>query len=269
MLSLGSLEFEQIRSLIQTRFGIFISDNKRDMLEAKLSKMLRQLDIPSAAHLANALKNPDSDYWGHLALFVTTNKTSFFREREHFDYLQQNIDHLFKTDAGILKHGVLRAWSAGCSSGEEPYTLAMVLHECLPPGITPRILATDLNNRVLTAAIDGLYPSAIEEDISSYYRVKYFQETEQGYVAKDSLRDMVTFRSFNLMSPFPFSQSLDIVFCRNVMIYFDIPTQERLVHKFTQALAPGGLLFIGLSESLSNKHHTLRYVRPSVYMKVV
>jgi chemotaxis protein methyltransferase CheR len=164
-------------------------------------------------------------------------------------------------------------WSAGCSSGEEPYSLAMTLLEFFkdPPEWEMDILATDISTRMLRSASAGIYPAGRLEKIPLELTRRYFQKgTNQwkGYFkVKPAVRNRITFERFNLIEPFPDRHHFDIIFCRNVMIYFDKPTQERIVEKFFQALQPKGYLFIGHAESLTGISHSFKYVRPSVYRK--
>ena len=197
---------------------------------------------------------------------LTTNKTSFLRERAHFDYLR---DSLLPT----LNHPV-RIWSAGCSSGEEPYTLAMLLldHNMTGTARDAQVLATDISQRMLATAQAGVYPAEIMSDVPVEWRRRYWARLDLnqpgGSVsATPLLRSVVKFASLNLMDHWPMRGPFDAIFCRNVMIYFDKQTQQRLVERFSDLLRPGGHLFVGHSESLTGTSHQLRYVQPAVYVK--
>lgn len=266
----GDKEFQLFSDLIHQEFGIYLSSAKRQMLQAKLAQLMRQHNLECYSDLYKLLTGPNRQrYLIDLAAVITTNKTEFFREIAHFEFIQQNSAYILKQNRRILRRRELKAWSAGCSTGEEPYTLAMVLSESMPDEIRLRILATDISHRVLRKAQQGVYPFGIEHELNPYYLGKYFQRTEQGYQVIDQIRRLITFRSFNLKELFPLRDTVDIIFCRNVMIYFDQDGQEVLLKKFYDALSPGGLLFIGHSESLSHRKHSFRYVRPTLYMKPV
>ncbi|GAF81234.1 unnamed protein product, partial [marine sediment metagenome] len=204
---------------------------------------------------------------------ISTNLTSFFRENGHFEYLAQTA--LPRFAAGASKSGVrrIRAWSAGCSSGEEPYSMGICLQENLPEFSRwdVRILATDLSTKVLGKAAQGVYEAERVEQVSPELRNRYFtrvpQRSDRLYTINESVRRMITFGRLNLMGSWPMRGSFDIIFCRNVMIYFDKPTQGRLVDRYWDLLAPGGLLFIGHSESLTGIKHRFRYVQPTVYQR--
>jgi chemotaxis protein methyltransferase CheR len=165
-----------------------------------------------------------------------------------------------------LKNREIRAWSAGCSTGEEAYTLSMVLQESFP-NLDIKILATDIDQKVLKKAVSGEYGIGEADDVERYYLAKYFKKTDRSLFVCDEIKSKVTFRQFNLMNKFSFKKGFDIIFCRNVMIYFDAPTQQKILKKFYDALVPGGLLFIGHSEGITDKNPGYIYVQPTVYRK--
>ncbi|MGZ8471413.1 MAG: CheR family methyltransferase, partial [Gemmatirosa sp.] len=203
---------------------------------------------------------------------LTTNKTSFFREAAHFDFLR---DRLLPS----LGPGPVRIWSAGCSSGEEPYTLAMVIRGLWPDAERRdvKILATDISKRVLATAAAGVYPDALLEDVPHDLLRRHWMRASRedvarpgaagGWRAGDSLRSLITFAPLNLMGAWPMRGPFQAIFCRNVMIYFDKATQQALVNRYYDLLAPGGHLFVGHSESLSALSHGFSYVQPAVYRK--
>jgi len=145
--------------------------------------------------------------------------------------------------------------------------LAIVLTENLPEEVNVKILATDISSRALTAASRGAYPQRIKDEVDGYYLTRYFERSDEGFKVVGPIRDMVTVRQFNLMDIFPFKNTFDMIFCRNVMIYFDLKVQQMLLDKFYNVTAPGGLLFLGHSESLINKTHRYKYIQPTIYMK--
>jgi chemotaxis protein methyltransferase CheR len=197
---------------------------------------------------------------------LTTNKTSFFREARHFDVLREQVLLPARRSAASR----LRGWSAACSSGEEPYTLAMLVREHAREIPDTRLLATDLSNRVLERAKKGHYPIESLESVPEELRSRHFRrvpgEPDVMQVAPET-RQLVRFAWLNLMEAWPLKGPFDFVFCRNVMIYFDKPVQEWLVQRFHGLLAPGGLLFIGLAESLTGLKHAYRFVEPGVYAR--
>ena len=197
---------------------------------------------------------------------IATNVTHFFREKSHFDFLVQHIND-------IGDSGNLRLWSAGCSSGEEPYSMAIMLREHILNPLSPKpfILATDISTKILQRAIHGIYPMKSVENLDRVLLRKYFlkgKNTQHGVVrVKKELSDMVTFERLNFIEPFQFDRGFDVIFCRNVMIYFDNTTRQNIVRKFYEALNPGGYFIIGHSESLNGIQHTFQYVQPTIYRR--
>jgi chemotaxis protein methyltransferase CheR len=202
---------------------------------------------------------------------LATNLTSFFREDQHFVFMGKTLLPKLEEKRRAKGSHRLRIWSAACSSGEEPYTIAMVVLEKSPYfglGGDCKILATDISTKVLNMARQGLYGPERLKTVPPGLATKYFKKTgDHMYQVSPQLRDLIAFRRLNLMDPLPFKNPLDLIFCRNVMIYFDKETISRLVDKYHQILAPGGYLFIGHSESLSGFTHKFKYVEPCVYLK--
>jgi chemotaxis protein methyltransferase CheR len=203
---------------------------------------------------------------------ISTNLTSFFRERSHFEHLEQEFLPTLLAKKSRDGSKKLRAWSAGCSTGEEPYSIAMTLLKSV--GATQswdiRLLATDISRPVLQQAQRGIYDKARTSGIPTDLRARYFETCGKGnsaYQAGGELRQTIRFNHLNLMAAWPFKGSFDFIFCRNVMIYFDKPTQQKLVNRFWESLSPGGLLFTGHSESLTGVAHKFAYVRPTIYGK--
>lgn len=261
-------EFVLFADYIYNNFGIKISENKMSIFEVKISKLIKSAGVNSINEYYTLLNNPKEKK--HLTDFlneITINKTDFFREINHFNYIRDHINEIMKNNTRINIHKEIRVWSAACSTGEEPYTIAMVLKECLPPDISIKILATDISVKVLEQAVQGKYRGIIKEQVPPVYLNKYFKKTTLGYEVIPEIRQMVTFRSFNLKDHFPFKGTFDIIFCRNVMIYFDNIFHEELAKKYYHYLHKGGLLFIGHSESFSHIEHSFHYVQPTVYQK--
>lgn len=273
MMAISDREFQQIRGLIYDRFGINLTQEKKTLLVGRLQKYLRDTGIGSFQayhdHLLNDRSNAELD---RLINSVSTNYSYFYREEGHFQYFQQTV---LPTLANRMKHENardLRIWSAGCSTGEEPYMLVMLMMEYFAaeyPTWNAGILATDISSRVLQEAQHGSYPADKITRIPSPLRHKYFRQLPNGFMAvQDAVRNEVTFRRFNLMnSQFPFKKPFHVIFCRNVMIYFDQPTREALLQRFHDALLPGGYLFIGHSETLGKDRDLFRFIMPACYCR--
>jgi len=253
--------------------GIYLKAEKKALLNARLGKRLRAGKFSS---FEEYFKFVISDSSGHelieLINSVSTNFTSFFREKDHFDYLETVVLPALIT--GRRPPGrELFFWSSACSSGEEPYTLAMVTAEFFARhlGQQHRILATDISTKVLDLAEKGIYALDRIEKVPAHLKPKYFQKgvgRSAGFVkVREELRRLVTFKRLNLMEPFPWDEAVDVLFCRNVMIYFNHETQQRLIEKFHKCLAPNGYLFIGHSESLTFIRHNFKQVATTVYQK--
>lgn len=260
-------QFARITELLHEHAGIRMREGKEGLVRARLAKRLRTLNLPDFnAYLDFVAKEPSRREFAEMIDALTTNKTSFLREASHFDYLR---DAVFPT----LK-GSVRIWSAGCSSGEEPYTLAMLANETFSDITTRdvRILATDLSHRVLATAKAATYPAEHMADVPSTWMQKYWTRTRDAQgrelcEAGKSLRRLVHFAKLNLMERWPMQGPFDAILCRNVMIYFDKATQQQLVERYWTLLRPGGHLFVGHSESLTGLTHRFRYVQPAVYVK--
>jgi chemotaxis protein methyltransferase CheR len=270
--SLSSKEFLRLKDFIYDHCGIKITDPKRTMLEARLRKRLRSLGIESFALYCDYLFSPEGmdEELTHMIDQVTTNKTDFFREPSHFDYLVRTaLPELAASKRTIV------VWSAGCSTGEEPYTLAMVLNEFADahPGTGFAILATDISTRVLEKASLAVYDeeavAPIPPEVKKKYLLRSKDKTKSLYRVIPGLREHVRFRQLNLMDgDFGFREQMDIIFCRNVIIYFDKPTQERLIKRFCTYLSARGYLFMGHSETLLGMDLPLTQVAPTVYRRL-
>jgi chemotaxis protein methyltransferase CheR len=260
--------FNKFSDLIYKQYGIYFNDTKREILQTKLNKLMSKHNITSYDECYRSLVGmADKTLFSDFANEITVNYTSFFRESMHFDFIRENAVRLFEARQSINRDGEFRIWSSACSTGEEPYTLAMVLKETLPAGTNIRILATDISKKVLSFAQRGLYSFDIINEVDRYYLDKYFYKTPNGYLISDDIKNIVSLRHFNLIHDFPFRSAFDMVFCRNVMIYFDAAVRQDLADKIFEILHSGGLLFIGHSESLSGHVHKFRYVQPAVYEK--
>ena len=270
---LGDLEFNYIRQLVYKECGINLHDGKKELVRSRLSKRLRELNLADFKNYKMMLdKSGGEGEIINLLNAISTNLTSFFRERKHFDFLsQKGLNSLAKSAEKSNK--IIKAWSAGCSTGEEPYTISMVLDFWIEQsrGIDYEIIATDISTDVLSKAKTGIYEDSRIKGLDLLTVKKYFQKgtgKKKGYVkVKKGIRDKVDFMRFNLMHPYSFGITFDFIFCRNVMIYFEKKTQANVVNKFYELLKPGGFLFVGHSESLMNIPHKFKYVEPTIYQK--
>ncbi len=264
---LNHRQFDTISQLIYTKCGISLKKGKEALVRARLMKRLRALKLKTIDEYMAFLDSDHGDREiGTLIDVMTTNKTSFFREAAHFDFLADEV-------IPQIRSRRMRFWSAACSSGEEPYTLAMVLRESIPQidRADILILATDISNEMLTIARQGAYSPERTTDIPRALRQKYFQRCtpsgQDGLQASNDLKRLIRFGALNLMSHWPMKGPFNAIFCRNVMIYFDRPTQQNLINRFWDLLAPDGYLFVGHSEGLSGIKHRFQYTKPAVYKK--
>jgi chemotaxis protein methyltransferase CheR len=269
--------FQQFSGFIQDELGIKMPEAKRTMLQARLQKRLRKLGIETFEEYFNYVFSDRGmkEEMAHMIDAVTTNKTDFFREPQHFDYLVQKVlpEMIKQCGAGVRRPA--RIWSAGCSTGEEPYTLAMVLSEfsnyC--PDFRFMILATDISTKVLREGSTGIYNHDKVEPVPLALRKKYLlrskdKEKEMVRIVP-WLRKLITFRRLNFMDPnFGMRETMDIVFCRNVLIYFDRETQENVLTRVCRHLIPGGYLFTGHSETLNGLNVPLAPVVSTVYRRI-
>lgn len=262
-------EFQELRALIYSRFGINLTEQKKTLVSGRLQKTLRDHGYDSFSEYLAFLK---SDSTGRaiedLANKISTNHTFFFRENEHFEFfvrqaLPEAVERQKKTKD-------LRIWSAGCSSGEEAYTLIMLMMEALGheyQSWKAGVLATDISNRVLDFARAGIYPEDRLQSLPEEIRRKYFRRAgEDQWAIDERVKSQATFRVLNLMNEkFPFQRQFDMIFCRNVMIYFDQETKDRLVDRMKSWIVPGGYFFIGHSESV--RREGLQYLMPALYRR--
>ncbi len=264
-------DFGFLRTLVTEHTGIVVADNKRDMIYSRLARRLRSLGMTRFAEYCAYLRTHERDELTNLINAVTTNLTSFFREPHHFDHLGRTaVPHLLHENAGNRR---IRIWSAGCSTGEEPYSIAMVLEEQIPPWMDwdVKILATDLDTNVVEAGRNGMYEHDRIRGVSEERMKRFFQRgrgAQEGMVRVDpELRRIIGFKPLNLLKDWPMKGPFDVIFCRNVMIYFDKPTQQRLVERFAQILAPRGLLYIGHSETLNGVSERFESVGNTIFRR--
>jgi len=273
--TLSDRDFERMGRFIEARLGIRMPPAKRLMLESRLKRRLRALGMGTFREYCDfVLEAPDTEVeLVHLTSAVTTNKTDFFREPQHFKILVDDVLPELQGRVGLGPRRPLYLWSAGCSSGEEPYTLAMVLSE---PGRRMRfgvdILASDISMRVLERALRAVYSAEVIGPIAPELRKKHLlrrRDRPDVFRIAPELRELVRFRVINLLeAPYPVDRTQDVIFCRNVFIYFDRPTQERILRRFCDVLVPGGFLFLGHSETITGLDVPLEAVAPTVYRHV-
>ncbi|MBX3303985.1 MAG: protein-glutamate O-methyltransferase [Nitrospira sp.] len=262
-------EFHRFRTLIYNESGIALSEQKQSLLASRLSKRLRDLGLETfSEYYDHVMSDPSREEFTRMLDLISTNKTDFFRESKHFDYLRDRILPELEQEKRI------RIWSSACSTGEEPYTIAITLFESVknPAQWDFKILASDLSTRVLAKAAAGTYDEDRFRGVPPEVVRRHFlrgRGVRTGlFKAKPHLAATIQFRRLNLMDErFPIKTPLDLIFCRNVMIYFDRPTQERLVNKFYRYLKPGGYLFTGHSESLQWVDHPFKAWAPTIYRK--
>jgi chemotaxis protein methyltransferase CheR len=269
-------DYQLFRRLVYEKSGINLGDQKMQLVRARLGKRVRSGGFGSFKEYYRFVAEDQSgEELCYLLDAISTNTTHLFREIRHFNLLREKVHGwLENRDWRSANGNVVRVWSAACSSGEEPHSLAMVIHHELQrfPGMSCKILATDLSTKVLSKAKEGIYDIHRVGTVPPEYKNRYLQKLKSNGQTKlqigPEIRSMIRFVRFNLMTPtFPFKHGFHVIFCRNVMIYFDRPTQERLVAKLAQHLLPGGYLMIGHSESLNGINHPLGYVEPTVYKK--
>jgi chemotaxis protein methyltransferase CheR len=263
-------EFARLKTIMDERFGIEIKDGKITLVESRLSKTLAERGMSRLGQYLDAvMRDRTGALEQELAQKLTTNHTYFMREPEHFRFFQETV---LPWLVGTVRDGDLRTWSAGCSSGEEPYTLAMCMADFFnlrSESWNTKILATDISAAVLERAVEAIYPVESLQNIPDRWKKLYFESLDSERVRVGAkIREEVIFRHLNLIEQvFPFKRKFHLILCRNVMIYFDTPMKNRLIKKFYDATEPGGYLFIGHSESLGRDTCGYKYIKPSIYRK--
>ena len=262
-------EFREIRDYLKQHYGISMGDEKHALVFSRLRPMLQEKGFTSFTEFINYVK---SDRTGEAAIVLTnrltTNHTFFMREAEHFEHLTKNVFPWIEQEFGREKD--LRLWCAASSSGEEPYTLQMLASDYFEgKGWNLEILATDISEKVLALACHGIYSNESLKVMPSHWLKKYFNVYDNdNMIVNDHIKSLVSFRKFNLMDErLPFKKPFHVIFCRNVMIYFDAPTREAICGRFYNVLHQGGHLYLGHSESLSSTNLKYLYVRPAVYKR--
>lgn len=270
-IKLGDAEFSFIRTVVEKNAGIILNATKRQLVQGRLARRIRELGLNTFAEYCELVRNGGPEELVGLINAITTNVTSFFRESHHFEALAAVM--LPEAVGRNERSRRLRIWSAGCSSGEEPYSIAMAAAEFLATtrGWDFKILATDIDSEIINTAARGEYPMERLQGVSDERRQRWFVAgvgERSGMVrVKPELQTMITFRPLNLMGDWPMHGPFDVIFCRNVMIYFDQPTRERLLMRYAQLLADGGYLCLGHSESIHMQHAQFKLVGRTIYRK--
>jgi len=268
-------DFNRLSTFIYRESGIKMPPIKRVMLQSRLQKRLRELKINSFKEYCNYVFSKEglNNEIIHMLDVVSTNKTDFYREPVHFDFLTSNILPEYVNSTKHIKF--IKVWSAGCSSGEEPYTIAIVLSEYLAnlPGFDFSILGTDISTLILQKAIDAVYKEdrveGIPLEIKRKYMLRSKDNTDPTIKMNSQLRSKVRFERLNFMDDYyPINDSFDIVFCRNVLIYFDRETQEKVINKICLKIKPQGYFFLGHSESIMNMNVPLQQIKPTIFQKI-
>lgn len=274
--TLSPSEFHQLASYIEKNVGIKMPEQKRLMMQSRLAARLKALKLSSFREYIDFVfssNDPDNDELITMIDTMTTNLTEFFRESGHFDYLSKTVLPNY-LDA---KRTSFKLWSAGCSTGQEPYTLAIVMSEFARTHSSSRInfniLATDVSTKVLGKAQNAVYPMDSVEKLSNELKKRYFLRSRdpdsQQVRVKPELRQKISFKHLNFMADdFGFRDTMQVIFCRNVLIYFDKKTQESVIRKFMRYLEPGGFLFLGHSETIFEMDLPLKNVAPTVFQKI-
>lgn len=265
-------DFQCVRKLVIEHAGISLSDAKKDLVYSRLSKRIRTLGLSGFTEYCEFLQQGHEDELVNFVNAITTNLTSFFREKHHFEYLKNNVmPRLLRENANSKR---IRIWSAGCSTGEEPYSLAITVREAMKGthGWDVKILATDLDTNVIDKAKKGIYAKERVEGLDSSVVRKWFRKgsgAQSGFVkVAPELQELITFKQLNLMHQWPMKGKFDVIFCRNVVIYFDKPTQKVLFERYANILTGEGMLFIGHSETLFKVSTQFKLIGNTIYRKI-
>lgn len=267
---LGDSEFDFIRLVIEQNAGIILGPNKRQLVQGRLVRRLRELGLPSYEAYCEHIRESGPEELVGLINALTTNVTSFFREKHHFDALTSYmLPEAMKRNATSRR---LRIWSAGCSSGEEPYSIAISALQSVPAALRwdLKILATDIDSEMIAFARRGYYPEdRVASLVDTQLRAGFLRRDDVSEVrVKPEIASCVRFAPLNLLHDWPMKGPFDVIFCRNVMIYFDQVTRERLVQRFADYLAPEGYLCLGHSESIHGPHAHFKLVGRTIYRRV-
>ncbi|MBO1924558.1 protein-glutamate O-methyltransferase CheR [Thiomicrorhabdus sp. 6S3-12] len=263
-------EFDKIKKIVYDFAGIDLNESKKNLVYNRLAKRIRFLEKQSFKEYLDFVEKQGEEEFVHLINAITTNLTFFFRENHHFEHLAQSvIPELLEKNADKRK---IRVWSAGCSTGEEPYSIAIVLKETVPAGWDAKVIATDLDSNVVQTAVNGIYNVDRLKGMDLDRKKRWFMKgtgAREGFAkVKKELQDIIEFSQLNLMADWPIRDAIDVIFCRNVVIYFDKPTQARLFDRYADRLPNGGYLFVGHSESLYNVCDRFELLGKTIYRKI-
>ena len=271
---LSEKDFRKISDLVYEHCGINLHEGKKELVRARLAKRLRQGNFKTfPEYIEHVLADKAGKEFSVLIDSLSTNLTRFFREERHFEFMRGEFLPLVLEGKRKSRNFRIRAWTAGCSSGEEPYSIAITLLEAIEGRgrWDVKVLATDISTSILETAQKGIYDKERVEPVPTLQKNRYLTllhvNKRKVFEVSKRLRDVVIFRYLNLMGGWPIKGPLDFIFCRNVMIYFDKLTQQRLINRFWDLLDSGGVLFTGHSESLTGIEHKFKYVQPTIYMK--
>lgn len=260
--------FRLIKNKAYSLTGISLSDHKKNMIYGRLVRRLRVLKLDDFNQYCDLINEKNSSELPEFINAITTNLTSFFREFHHFEYLKNTIlPSLQKSNSATRK---IRIWSAGCSTGEEPYSIAMTVRSVIRDRSWDiKILATDLDSNVVAKGKKGVYQEERIESIPKEYRDFFIFSDDSGLVElKDEIKNLITFKQLNLLNRWPMKGPFDLIFCRNVVIYFDMQTQEKLFDRYASMLSQNGNLFIGHSESLHNVSDRFEPLGKTIYQRI-
>lgn len=260
--------FKVIKNLVYQSSGIVLGEHKREMVYSRLSRRLRALKFNDFDQYCELLANQNSEELSHFINAITTNLTSFFREQHHFDFIKQTVIPKLLAQSKQTKR--IRVWSAGCSSGEEPYSIAITMANAFTePNWDFKILATDLDSNVLEKATTGIYPNQALAGLPEAIKRTNFVYNKQlnQYKIKPSIAQHIHFKRLNLLEKWPMKGKFDIIFCRNVVIYFDNETKNNLIRQYANLLKPGGYLFLGHSETMSREVSDFNPLGHTIYQR--
>ena len=270
-LTISNGEFQQLRDFIYDRFGIHLSDEKKSLVVGRLQKDLQTNGFTSFKEYYNHLLTaPTQEAFSNLINRISTNYSFFYREKAHFEFLVKTVLPEITQRLERRQSNDIRFWCAGCSTCEEPYTIIMLMFEYFGMDYQKwdaGILATDISDRVIQFAKKAVYPDGRVCQLPKKMRDRYFTKSGNDMIVKERVKREVVIRRFNLMNPFPFKKTFQVIFCRNVIIYFDQKTREKLIKKYHDFLEPGGYLFIGHSETIPRDQGLFEYVQPALYRK--
>lgn len=268
--SMSDADFKEISEIAYKYTGIVLGPHKKDMVYGRLARRLRDVRLGSVAEYLNLIRDERSEEVSRFINAITTNLTSFFRENHHFEFLADTVCNELKSTNASSKR--IRIWSAGCSSGEEPYSIAMTMRDNFQlSGWDCKILATDLDSKVLSKGQQGVYGVERIETLSSAVKKKWFMHDRNHpdiVKVKPELQELIRFKRLNLLEPWPMKGPFDVIFCRNVVIYFNEETQTVLFNKYADMLKNGGYLVIGHSESLNRVTTRFKSIGKTIYQKI-